>query len=327
MSKMNAAIFRSFGEPQDVIAVEQIDIPEVGADEVLVKTTMTSIHNHDLILIRGEYGIKPRLPAIGGSEAVGIIAAVGGAVSGLTTGTRVAVGGTSQTWAEYFVVKAALAARVPEGMDDATAAQVISMPLSSILALDQFNTRKGDWIVVNAANGAVGKVIAAAGRARGINIALLVRREAARADLEKLGFGNIFVTEERAWQDALRRAIGTARVAGGIDMIGGEATGEIASFISENGLLLGFGAISNQPFMVDITDLIYKQITMRGYWSLKAFEKLRPDQVEALVTEVFMLVTTGQLVLPVDQIFPLARSTEAMAASAASRAGKILIAA
>lgn len=327
MSKMNAAIFRSFGEPQEVIAVEQVEIPEVGADEVLVKTTLTSIHNHDLILIRGEYGIKPHLPAIGGSEAVGIIAAVGSKVSGLTKGMRVAVGGAGQTWAEYFIAKAALAVPVPEAMDDATAAQVLSMPLSSILALNQFDTRKGDWIVLNAANGAVGKVIAAAGRVRGINIALLVRRESARADLEKLGFGNIFVTESSAWQDDLRGTIGTARVAGGIDMIGGAATGEIASFISEDGLLLGFGAISNQPFMVDIADLIYKQITIRGYWSLKAFEKLRPDQVGELVGEVFTLVTTGQLMLPVDQVFPLARSAEAMTASVASRDGKILIAA
>jgi NADPH:quinone reductase-like Zn-dependent oxidoreductase len=324
---MSAAVFRSFGEPQDVIAVEQVEIPEVGADEVLVKTTLTSIHNHDLLLIRGEYGIKPHLPAIGGSEAVGVIAAAGSAVSDLAKGMRVAVGGANQTWAEYFVVKATLAVPVPEGMDDATAAQIISMPLGSVLALNQFDTRKGDWIVLNAANGAVGKVIAAAGRARGLNIALLVRRETARADLEKLGFGDIFVTEGRHWQDALRRTIGTARVAGGIDMIGGEATGEIASFISEDGLLLGFGAISNQPFMVDIADLIYKQITMRGYWSLKAFQQLRPDQVGDLVGEVFTLVTTGQLVLPVDQIFPLARGAEAVAASVASRNGKILIAA
>ena len=64
---------------------------------------MASIHNHDLLTIRGQYGFKPELPAIGGSEAVGIVDAIGDNVKDIKVGQRVAAASVQATWAEYFV--------------------------------------------------------------------------------------------------------------------------------------------------------------------------------------------------------------------------------
>lgn len=325
MSTMNAAVFHKFGVPAKVIAFEPAARPQPGANQVLVKMVMSPIHNHDLLTVRGEYGVKPELPAVGGTEAVGLIEGVGAGVSGIKKGTRVAVAGIEHTWADYFVAPAAAVVPVPEAMDDATAAQILGMPMGSVMALDLYDAKPGDWIIVNAGNGAVGKVIASVGRARGLKVALLVRREEARADLKALGFENVFLTSEPTWKAAVSKAIGKARVAGGVDNIGGEAMGDLAGLISEGGLLLSFGAMSGKKVQVDASDLIFKQIALRGYWSHKEFQKLTPEQIGALVTELFKLATSGQLVLPVDEVFPLARSAEAMAASAASRDGKILL--
>lgn len=325
MSMMNAAVFHKFGDPAKVITFEQSSKPHPGQGEVLVKMVMSPIHNHDLLTVRGEYGVKPELPAVGGTEAVGIVEAVGAKVTGIKTGTRIAVAGIQRSWAEFFVAPAAAVVPVPETMDDATAAQILGMPMGSVMALNMYAAKPGDWMVVNAGNGAVGKVIASVGRSRGLKVALLVRREQARTDLKALGFDNVFVTSETGWKDALLKAVGKARVAGGVDNIGGEAAGDLAGLISEGGLLLSFGAMSGEKVQVDASDLIFKQIALRGYWSYKEFQKLTPDEIGALVTELFKLATSGQLVLPVDKVFPLARSAEAMAASATSRDGKILL--
>ena len=327
MTNMNAAMYGSFGNPAEVISVTQTDMPVPGENEVLVKMIMSPIHNHDLFTIRGEYGVKPALPTIGGTEAVGTIAAVGANVSGIEIGTRIAVAGIQHSWAEYFTAPAASIVPVPAAMDNITAAQILGMPMGSVLALNQYGAKPGDWMIVNAGNGAVGKVIAAVGRARGLKVALLVRREQAKKDLTALGFDNVFVTSGRGWMDDVRNVIGNDCVSGGVDNIGGQATGEMASLISENGLLMSFGAMSGRPAEVDVSDLIFKQIVLRGYWSYKEFQKLTPDEIAALIAEIFMLTTSGQLPLPVDAVFPLARSAEAMKASAASRDGKILIAA
>lgn len=323
---MNAAVFHNFGDPAKVIAVEQVEIPQPGDHDVLVKMVMSPIHNHDLVTVRGQYGVKPVLPAVGGSEGVGIVTALGAKVTGVQIGARVAAAGLKQGWAEYFVAPAASLVPIPDAMTDETAAQILGMPLSSVLALNQYDAQPGDWIIVNAGNGAVGKVIAAAGRARGGRVALLVRREQARADLMAQGFEHVFVDTDAGWQDRLREVIGTARVAGGVDNIGGPAAGELAALISADGLLLSFGAMSGQPVQISASDLIFKQITLRGYWSYVEFRKLTPAQMGAVIAEVFSLSLSGQLVLPVAGVFPLAEAASAMAASAVPRDGKVLIA-
>ena len=327
MSTMNAAIFSRFGDPAEVITYTQVERPQPGADQVLVKMLMSPIHNHDLLTVRGEYGVKPELPTIGGTEAAGTIAALGDKVSGIEIGTRVAVAGIAHSWAEYFIAPANAVVPVPAAIDDATAAQLLGMPMASVLALNQYDAKPGDWMLVNAANGAVGKVIGAAGRARGLKVGMIVRSPASREYLRGLGFEHVFATDEQGWKDALHAAIGKDRVAGGIDNIGGVATADMAQFVSDYGLILSFGALSNQPAQVDVADLIYKQMALRGYWSLVEFGKLSSDQLGQLVKEVMTLAASGQMVLPVDRVFPLSQSAEAMAESSRPHNGKVLIAA
>ncbi len=66
-----------FGEPADVLTAEERPVPTPGAGEVLVRTVLSPIHNHDLWTIRGTYGFKPELPAASGTEALGVVEALG----------------------------------------------------------------------------------------------------------------------------------------------------------------------------------------------------------------------------------------------------------
>ena len=54
-------------------------MPEPGRGQVRVRMAMSPIHNHDLAIIRGKYGYKPPLPAVPGTEAVGVVDALGDA--------------------------------------------------------------------------------------------------------------------------------------------------------------------------------------------------------------------------------------------------------
>jgi NADPH2:quinone reductase len=95
---MRAAIHDVFGEPADVLLTQTVDTPLPGKGEILIKTILSPIHNHDLWTVRGNYGYKPDLPgAIGGSEAVGTIAAVGDGVDEAMVGKRVAIAGVHGT--------------------------------------------------------------------------------------------------------------------------------------------------------------------------------------------------------------------------------------
>ncbi|KAG1185555.1 hypothetical protein G6F35_014840 [Rhizopus arrhizus] len=97
---MRAAQYASFADPADVLAVADVALPEPGPGEVRIRTVLASIHNHDLLTVRGLYGYKPTLPAIAGSEALGVVDALGEGVEGLRIGQRVAAASVHGTWAE-----------------------------------------------------------------------------------------------------------------------------------------------------------------------------------------------------------------------------------
>ena len=120
---MRSAVHTAFGDPAELLHLGDMPVPEPGPGQVRVRTLLSPIHNHDLWTVRGEYGYKPDLPAIGGSEAVGVVEAVGeGADAGLI-GRRVAVAGVHGTWAEAFI--APTGAQVVElGVRNATIHQV-----------------------------------------------------------------------------------------------------------------------------------------------------------------------------------------------------------
>lgn len=102
---MRSVVFESFGKPSEVLTLAERPQPVPGAGEVRVRMRMSPIHNHDLAIVSGTYGYKPPLPAVPGTEAVGVVDALGEGVTHLKTGQRVMLAGASATWAECFLAR------------------------------------------------------------------------------------------------------------------------------------------------------------------------------------------------------------------------------
>lgn len=143
MGCMRAIVQHEFGDPARVLTVEERPLPEPGQGEVRVRTVLSPIHNHDLWTIRGTYGFKPTLPAGAGTEAVGVVDALGDGVEALAVGQRVVTGGTFGVWAEAFVAPAAALIPVPDGLSDEVASQLVAMPFSALSLLDFLDVKPG----------------------------------------------------------------------------------------------------------------------------------------------------------------------------------------
>lgn len=74
---MKAVVFEKFGEPVEVLSVKDVPIPEPGPGEVRVRMLMCPINPSELLVVRGRYGVLPKLPATPGFEGVGIVEAAG----------------------------------------------------------------------------------------------------------------------------------------------------------------------------------------------------------------------------------------------------------
>lgn len=323
---MRSVTYAEFGVPENVLALIDSPLPLPGAGQVRIRTILAPIHNHDLWTIRGQYGYKPTLPAVAGTEAVGVVDAVGDRVEGVALGQRVAVASAQGTWAEYFLAAAEGLVPVPDAIGDEMAAQLIAMPFSAISLLDLLLVAPGDWIIQNAANGAVGKTLAMLAKARGVQVVNLVRRDAGVDELAAVGIGNVVSTAGDGWQDRVRALVGDAPIRAAVDSVGGAASGELLALLGEHGLFMCFGSASDGPMQMSPGDVIFKQITIKGFWGSKVGPALPPEKRRALIGELVRLAASGEFKLPVEAIHDLAEiSQAAVAAGRPGRKGKVLL--
>lgn len=323
---MRAALHEQFGDPTVVLHGAEAATPEPAAGEVRIRTVLAPIHNHDLWTVRGQYGYKPELPAIGGSEGTGVIDALGEGVSGLQLGQRVSAASVHGTWAEHFIAPARMVIPMPDSIDDETAAQLIAMPLSALMLLEFLQVQGGQWIVQNAANGAVGKALAMLAKARGVHCVNLVRRDAGVAEMAALGIDNTISTAQADWAAQVQARVGDGAVVAAVDSVGGRASGALMGLLGEGGTLVSFGSMTGEPMQLGSGDVIFKQATVKGFWGSKVSQDMAPEKKRQLVGELLKLAAAGGLSLPVDAVFGLDQVAEAAKASLETgRNGKVLI--
>lgn len=323
---MRSAIHDVFGDPTTVLRLADMPLPEPAAGSVRIRTILSPIHNHDLWTVRGAYGYKPVLPAIGGSEAVGIVDAVGAGVDVTLVGKRVVAAGVHGTWAEQFIAPAASLVPVPDVITDEAAAQLIAMPFSAIALLEFLDVGRGDWIIQNAANGAVGKTLAMLAHSRGVHAVNLVRRDAGVDELAAFGIENAVSTASPDWKVKVRAIIGDAPIRAAVDSVGGVASNDLADLLGENGLLVSFGTAAGKPMQIASGAVIFKQLTIKGFWGSKISAAMSADERRRLIEELIARVASGDVKLPVEAAYDITEIAQAVKSSLTpGKAGKVLL--
>lgn len=313
--------------PQDVIRAVPADVPALAAGQALVAVLAAPINPSDLLTLTGEYGMLPPLPALGGNEGVGRVAALGPDTAGLAVGQLVLLPIGSGTWATHLVAEARRLVPLPEGADPQQLAMLTVNPPTASLMLSEFVTlASGDWVIQNVANSGVGGYLVQLARLRGIRTVNLVRRASAVAAVQAQG-GDVVLVDGDDLAARVKAATGGAAIRLGIDAVGGAATDRLASCLAEGGTLVNYGMMSGEPCQVAPRNFVFNDLTLRGFWLAKWFRSASRDAQRALYGELTRLVATGALHARIHATYPVDRIQAAVAAAAAGeRDGKILIA-
>lgn len=326
MTKLKAQYDRRGPMPHEVIRALPLELPPPSAGQVLVAMRAAPINPSNLLTLTGEYGVLPPLPAIGGSEGVGRVAALGAGVTELAVGQLVLLPRGGGTWVTHLLAEASSLVPLPEGADELQLAMLTVNPPTASLMLSEFVPLvAGDWVIQNAANSGVGSYVMQLARHRGLRTVNLVRRDTAVEATQAQG-GDVVLVDGDDLARRVSEATGGAEIRLGVDAVGGAATGRMAECLAEGGTLVNYGVLSGAPCQIAPSHLIFRDLTLKGFWLVKWFRNASPDAQRALYGELALLVAGGTLHARVQATYPVERVREAVAAAGAGeRLGKILI--
>lgn len=322
---LKCILAREFGTPADVLTVEDSPVPEPGPSQVRIRMCLSPIHRHDLMSVTGRYGSRPALPLIPGTEGFGIVDKVGSAVGRFTVGQRVAAM-SKGVWAEYFLAEAQATVPVDDSIEDVVAAQLVAMPLSVRLLIDHLKPKPAEWLIYNAANGAVGRLIESMADEVGFNTVGLSRQGGEKLERSAERCSLIVGTEAAGWKETIHRLAGRRFARYGIDSVGGHASNEMADFLMDGGRLVSFGMLSGRPLEIDAAHLIFRQINLEGFWANRNIAKLDVASLRAHIKETLSHARLKNLPVPVDSVYNISSIRDAiLRATAPSLGGKVLL--
>lgn len=323
---MKAVEFSAFGEPEQVAECREVPEPgPPGPGEALVDVLAFPINPVDLLTLRGEYAVKPSLPARVGSEGVARVSAVGEGVTGLAEGDRVVLMGR-ENWVERKCIPADELFPVSPSGDVLQLAMLKVNPPTALLMLQNYvDLRRGEWVIQDAANSGVGRCLVELARAQGLRTVNVVRRESAVAPLEALG-ADVVVVDGPDLAGRVRELTGGADIRLAIDAVAGDMCIRLADCLAEGGVLVNYGLLSGQPCMLRADQTVFRDIALRGFWLVRELGAMSATRRRTLYTDLETRVLEGVLTVPVEATYPLEAIQEALAhASRGGRGGKVLV--
>ena len=324
---MLVAQLSRFGRADEVIElVERPDPGGPGAGEVLIEAELFPINPADLENLAGNYGATPpALPMVVGTEGVGVVAMVGPGVTHVEAGDRVLLPGPG-AWRERVVCNAASVFALPSGVDPRQLAMLRVNPPTAYLLLHHFVAPEpGHWVVQNAANSGVGRLVTELAREIGMKSINVVRRPQLIEPLSA-GGADVVVLDGPELAARVRDVIGDGVVPLALDAVGGAATQSLAHCLTDGGTVVNYGILSGQSSMIDGRELIFRGVTLTGFWLRRWFAETPPDEIATLYRMLASMLAEGALSVEVEEVYPLSRIKEAVAhAARGGRSGKILV--
>src|SRR5947207_2444473 len=235
-----------YGAPEAVAhCIEAPDVGAPGAGEIVFDVLAFPINPADLSFCRGNYRLRPPLPATPGAECVGRVIAVGAGVTTPQPGDLV-INLQRENWAQRRRIAATDAIPLPAGLEVAQAAMLRINPATAQLLLeDHVALKPGDWVIQNVANSAVGRHLIVLAKARGVRTVNVVRRDDVAPELRALG-ADVVLLDGSDLAERARDAVGRAPIRLGIDAVSGAACKRIAECVADAGAVVSYGSMSGE---------------------------------------------------------------------------------
>ncbi len=314
------------GNPAEVLQLIERPLPPLHDHDVRVRMRYAPINPADLNFIEGTYGRTAHPPAIPGHEGCGEVEAVGRSVTSLKPGDVVIPLLGAGCWAQHLTAAEHHFALLPAGIDRVQASMLRINPVTAWHILHhQEPLNAGDWVVQNAANSGVGRAIIQIARLKGIKTLNFVRRPELIPELMALGADVVVLDDDEGLRSAKAVLEGQSiRLAA--NAVGGDSAIRLMDLLSQEGLLVTYGAMSRRSLKVPNKFLIFKNLRLHGLWITKWFEKASSAELYETLEPLTKMVLEGTLTTATDVVLPMAEHRQAIQrAMQSGRQGKVIL--
>ena len=288
----------------EVLRWEDVEVGEPGPGQARVRHTAVGVNFIDTYHRSGLYPIP--LPGGLGSEAAGVVEAVGPDVSVVRTGDRVAyAGGPPGSYAEVRVMPADRLVKVPAGVSDHQAAAMMLKGMTvQYLIRRTYRVQPGDTVLFHAAAGGVGLIACQWLRALGATVIGTVGSDEKAALARAHGCDHVIVYTREDFPKRVRELTGGAGVPVVYDSVGKSTFAGSLDCLRPLGLLVSFGNASGPvpPFELGILapkgSLYVTRPTLATYTATRA-------DLEATAKELFDVVGSGKVKVEIRHTYPL----------------------
>ncbi len=322
---IKAIVYEAHGKPEEVLRFEEQPLREAAAGEALVRMVAAPVNPADLNQIEGKYPIRFPLPATPGFEGAGIVEAVGDGVREIAVGAQVILPHNLGTWREKAVVTVEKLTAVPNEIAPEQAAMLKINPITAWRMLHDFvRLEKGDWVIQNAANSAVGRAVIVICRELGFRTVNVVRRAELIEELHAAG-GDVVLLDNDDLRETAEKATEGAAIRLGLNAVGGESALRMAKIVAPEATIVTFGAMGLQPLRIPNGLLIFKNLRFTGFWVNKWYEQASAEARRETYAPLIDLTQRGLLETKVERAYSLSEFGAAVTrAGEGKREGKVI---
>lgn len=310
----------------DDFRIDDVACPRPGAAEILVSVEATALGFVDQLVMRGLYQVKPPTPFVPGGEIVGTVEAVGGDVSDVRPGQRVACWQLGGGLAEQAIVAAEHTVPVPDGLAPRIAAALLLDYITAYYGLfDRGDLKPGQSLLVTGASGGVGSAAVQLAKIFSATVIGLASTDEKRALVASLGASLVIDYRDADWRDSLR-----AKYPSGIGMVfdpvGGQLFEPCFRSLAKRGrhLVVGFASGDGIPSLPANLPLL-KSGELVGV-DARYLSESDPGRMRRIMGEIYRLASEGTLMPKIWKEFTLEDAAAAVdALDHPERMGKIVV--
>ncbi|MEK9611838.1 MAG: quinone oxidoreductase [Alphaproteobacteria bacterium] len=288
----------------DVLARMEIDMPQAGADEVLVRHEAIGVNFIDIYIREGAYPWPVEENLILGSEGCGIVEAVGEGVDGIAVGDRVAYAQPNGAYATHRVIAAAMVVRVPDAIaSDVAAATMLKGLTVAYLVNRSYQVKPGNVVLFHAAAGGVGLLAGQWLKSLGATVIGTAGGAEKCALAAANGYDHVidYRTQDFAAEiDRITDGVGVDVV---YDSVGNDTMAKSLTATRRHGTVVNFGQSSGPYTDFQIKDLAIGSLyltrpTLFHFTAERAW-------LEAASADMFERIASGSLSVAINQHVPL----------------------